>query len=101
MTEEQAKEVELMVTLTKLLVGAAFVLGGWQTYVTFTLNQHSQQIVEVKATAASTALETTARVNEYRAWREDITKIMTRQTALIEGQQKQLELFQVNHVNGK
>ena len=90
MTEEQAKEVTLMVTLTKLLVAAAFLLGGWQTYVTFTLNQHTAQIAEVKATAVQTAVETSARLQDYRNWREDVTKIMTRQTALIEGQQVQL-----------
>lgn len=90
MTEEQAREVSLMITLTKILVAAAFVLGGWQAYVTLTLNVHTSQIAEVKATATAEKAESSARVQDYRNWREDVTKIMTRQTALIEGQQIRL-----------
>ncbi len=87
MTDAQLREVSQMVTLVKLLVVAAFVLGGWQTYVTLTLNQHTAQIAEVKATAAVAAVEESTRLQDYRNWREDVTKIMTRQTALIENQQ--------------
>lgn len=90
MTEEQAREVGLMITLVKVLVAAAFVLGGWEAYVTLTLNQHTAQIAEVKASAIAANAETAARIQDYRNWREDVTKIMTRQTALIEGQQQQL-----------
>lgn len=90
MTEAQEKQVTALLTLVRLLVVAAFVLGGWQAYVTLTLNQHTAQIAEVKASAVATAVETSARVQDYRNWREDVTKIITRQTALIEGQQLQL-----------
>ena len=96
MTDEQIKEVTLMVKLVKLLIAAAFVLGGWQTYVNLTLNAHTAQITEIKAVATAAGVEQAARTTDYRNWREDVTKIMTRQTALIENQQVQMQQLMVH-----
>lgn len=94
MTEAQAKEISTMVSLTKLLVGVSFVLGGWQAFVTITLNQHGQQIAEEKVEVAITKLESNNRLKEWSSWREQMVSISARQTTLLEIHQSEISQLQ-------